>query len=207
MVAQEPAGHKNPSAKIGNRTIFGQTEQTSRQAVNRTGSVWRHMVAGLAVACAVLAAPAVMAQAQGKTGPVTNLPLPRYVSMKAHEGNVRRGPSLTHRIDWVFKRRDMPLQITAEHGHWRRVQDRDGAGGWVHYALLSGVRTVIVEQDMLPVHNRPDPQTPMVAAFELGVVARLGTCIEEWCKVTAGGYRGWARKSHLWGVRPDELRD
>ena len=64
-------------------------------------------------------------------GPVTNLPMPRYVSLKADEGNARRGPSLSHRIDWVFTRRDMPLEVTAEYGHWRRVQDRDGQGGWV----------------------------------------------------------------------------
>jgi len=127
--------------------------------------------------------------------------------MKAGEGNVRRGPSLTHRIDWVFKRRDMPLQITAEHGHWRRVQDRDGFGGWVHYALLSGARTVLIERDMLPVYARPDPKAQMTAAFELGVVARLGACTDSWCKVTAGGFRGWVQKQHLWGVRPDELRD
>lgn len=147
------------------------------------------------------------AQSTIKSGPVTNLPLPRYVSMKANESNVRRGPSLTHRIDWVFKRRDMPLQITAEHGHWRRVEDRDGVGGWVHYAMLSGVRTVIVEQDMLPVHSRPDVKTPIVAAFELGVIARLGTCNEEWCQISAGGYRGWTKKTNLWGVKPGELRD
>ena len=140
-------------------------------------------------------------------GPVTNLPLPRYVSMKASEGNVRRGPSLTHRIDWVFKRRDMPLQITAEYGHWRRVQDRDGAGGWVHYALLSGVRTVLIEEDMLPTRTRPDETAPIAAAFELGVVARLGECVAEWCRISAGGYRGWAPKTKLWGVAPDELRD
>ena len=99
-----------------------------------TGSVsgWRHLVAG----CLVLFATAASAGVQepARLGPVTNLPMPRYVSMKASEGNVRRGPSLTHRIDWVFKRRDMPLQITAEHGHWRRVQDRDGAGALVHIA-------------------------------------------------------------------------
>ncbi len=147
------------------------------------------------------------AQSQGETGPVTNMPLPRFVSMKAQESNVRRGPSLTHRIDWVFKRRDMPLQVTAEHGHWRRVQDRDGAGGWVHYALLSGVRTVIVERDMMSVHARPDPQTPVVAAFEIGVIARLGDCGPDWCYVRAGGFRGWARKSDLWGVVADEIRD
>ena len=79
-------------------------------------------------------------------GPITNLPLPRFVSLKASEGNVRRGPSLTHRIDWVFQRRDMPLKVTAEHGHWRRVEDRDGMGGWIHYSLLSGTRTVVVEK-------------------------------------------------------------
>ncbi|MEM9551939.1 MAG: SH3 domain-containing protein [Pseudomonadota bacterium] len=140
-------------------------------------------------------------------GAVTNLPLPRFVSMKASEGNVRRGPSLSHRIDWVFKRRDMPLQITAEHGHWRRVEDRDGAGGWVHYALLSGVRTVIVEQDMVVLYYRPDQSSPEVAAVEAGVVARLGTCKPDWCRITAGGYRGWVPKTAVWGVAPSEIRD
>lgn len=143
----------------------------------------------------------------GTRGAVTNLPLPRFVSMKAADGNARRGPSLSNRIDWVFMRRNMPLQLTAEYGHWRKVQDQDGAGGWVHYALLSGVRTVLVEQDMLQIYARPDPQSPVKAALELGVIARLGACEEDWCKITAGGYRGWAPKSALWGVQPDELRD
>lgn len=140
-------------------------------------------------------------------GPVTNLPIPRYVSLKAAEGNVRRGPSLTHRIDWVFKRRDMPLRITAEHGHWRRVQDRDGAGGWVHYSLLSGTRTVIVDQDLLQIRRKPAADASIVAQLELGVVARLGPCDENWCRLSAGGRRGWADKSKIWGVAPDEIRD
>ena len=75
------------------------------------------------------------AAAEG-VGSVTHLPVPRFVSMKASEGNVRRGPSLSHRIDWVYKRRDMPLRITAEHGHWRRVEDRDGMGGWVIFCVF-----------------------------------------------------------------------
>ncbi|WP_370738029.1 SH3 domain-containing protein [Ruegeria meonggei] len=155
----------------------------------------------------LIAAGALPASAQDKRGPVTNLPLPRYVSMKAAEGNVRRGPSLTHRIDWVFKRRGMPLQITAEYGNWRKVQDRDGAGGWVHYALLSGVRTVLIEAEMLPVYINPDPNTQVSAQFESGVVARLGSCSIDWCYVSAGGYRGWTLKSNLWGVDPSEVRE
>jgi len=160
-------------------------------------------IAGFLLAFSIAAGPG---EAEER-GPVTNLPLPRYVSLKAAEGNVRRGPSLTHRIDWVFTRRDMPLEITAEHGHWRRVRDREGAGGWVHYSLLSGVRTVIVEQDDLALTIRPDPRAPAVAMLEQGVIARLGGCAPDWCRLSAGGYRGWAPKAALWGVAPDEVRD
>lgn len=140
-------------------------------------------------------------------GPETNLPLPRYVSLKASEANVRRGPSKGHRIDWVYQRRDLPLQVTAEHGHWRRVRDRDGAGGWVHYTLLSGVRTVLVEQDLVPIYDRPDDRSPIAARLQLGVIARLGKCSIEWCELEAGGYDGWARKTALWGVEAAETRD
>ena len=139
------------------------------------------------------------ATAVEERGPVTNLPLPRFVSLKASEGNVRRGPSLNHRIDWVFKHRNMPLEITGEYGHWRRVKDRDGVGGWVHYSLLSGMRTVIVEQD-LPLLMKPDPNAVVNAKVEIGVIARLDECVRGWCRIRAERYKGWVPKSALWGV-------
>ncbi|SHK28732.1 SH3-like domain-containing protein [Shimia gijangensis] len=168
----------------------------------------KRVMSGLCCAismCLLLGAQSLMAEQV--RGPVTNLPMPRYVSLKANKANVRRGPSLTHRIDWVFMRRNMPLQITAEHGHWRRVQDMDGAGGWVHYSLLSGVRTVIVEEDLMPIRMKPEGASTEVALLELGVVARLGECGPEWCRLTSGGYKGWAHKTDLWGVKLEELRD
>ncbi len=140
-------------------------------------------------------------------GAVTNLPLPRFVSLKADETNVRRGPSLSHRIDWVFKRRNMPLEVTAEYGHWRRVQDRDGQGGWVHYSLLSGVRHVIVEADLTPLRVKPDPNAPVNAYAEAGVIARLGSCGLDWCRIVADGNKGWVVKKGLWGVAPEEVRE
>ncbi|MEO3413029.1 SH3 domain-containing protein [Roseovarius sp. CAU 1744] len=157
-----------------------------------------------AVVATLLAGNAVQGQDRG---PVTNLPLPRYVSLKASEGNVRRGPSLTHRIDWVFTRKDVPLEITAEHGHWRRVRDRDGVGGWIHYSLLSGARTVIVEHDMLELLSQPADKALVVARLELGVIARVLECDTTWCRLSAAGYKGWAPKERLWGVRADEIVD
>lgn len=140
-------------------------------------------------------------------GPVTNLPLPRFVSLKAAEGNARRGPSLSHRIDWVFHHRDMPLRITAEFGHWRRVEDRDGLGGWVHYSLLSGVRTVSFIADQTALHLQPDPNSAIMARAESGAIARLGECNPDWCRVSADGQKGWVEKTALWGVGAEETRE
>ncbi len=133
-------------------------------------------------------------------GPVTNLPLPRFVSMKAEKGNVRRGPGLTHRVDWVFKLEDMPLEVTAEYGNWRRVRDLDGAGGWMHYSLLSGQRTVIVLKDYTPLRSQSVVGATPTAYAEQGVVAFLGECRPDWCQVTADGHKGWVLKSELWGA-------
>ena len=138
-------------------------------------------------------------------GSVTNLPLPRYVSLKSGEGNARRGPGLTHRIDWVFTRTGMPLKITAEHEHWRRIEDAEGMGGWVHFALLSGVRTVLVADDRLEFHSRADAGAPVVFAAEAGVVGRVMSCDAGWCRINIGGEKGWAPMASLWGVDPDEI--
>ena len=143
----------------------------------------------------------------GERGSETNLPIPRYVSLKSDTGNVRRGPSTNHRIDWVFKHRNMPLKVIDEFGHWRRVTDRDDVGGWVHHALISGTRTVIVMEDMMSLYSRADSSTLVKAHLQAGVVARLGKCNLEWCQLSADGYRGWAAKTGLWGVEADELRN
>lgn len=160
---------------------------------------------GLAALGVGLSGPLAAAQDVPR-GPVTNLPVPRYVSLKADRGNVRRGPSRTHRVDWVFTQRNMPLRITAEFEHWRRVQDWEGEGGWIHFSLLSGVRTVIVVEDFAPLRLLPDDNAAPRAYAEHGVIARLGECTEDWCRISAEGRRGWVRKTSLWGVADDEVR-
>jgi SH3-like domain-containing protein len=138
-------------------------------------------------------------------GAVTNMPIPRYVSLKGGEGNARRGPGLTHRIDWVFTTAGMPLRVTAEHEHWRRVEDAEGMGGWVHYSLLSGVRSVLVTQDMAEFHDRPETGAPVAFQTEMGVIGRLMACSIDWCRVNVQGEKGWVQKTALWGVDPGEV--
>jgi len=168
---------------------------------------------GAIVLALVLMTPAAIGAAEPSDatavtrGAVTNLPLPRYVSLKAGKGNVRRGPGLTNRVDWVFTHKNMPLEITAEYGNWRRVRDNDGAGGWMHYSLLSGVRTVIITKDYTPMRSVPSVGADPNAYAEQGVIARLGKCYPQWCRVSAGQQSGWVLKSELWGVYEGEVRN
>ena len=166
----------------------------------------------LCCALAILPAARTLAQddapAPGQpVGPVTNLPLPRYVSLKTGEGNVRRGPSLEHRIDWVFHHRDYPLRITGEFEHWRRVEDMEGQGGWIYYTMLSGVRTVLVTEEGAALHRSADDKSEILAQAKAGVIGRLGACTLDWCEVDAGAGEGWVSKSQIWGVDPEEIRD
>ncbi len=158
-----------------------------------------------AVLAAVLATAGPAAAQQQKIGAETGQALPRWVSMKAPEANARRGPSINHRIDWVFRHRNMPLMVTAEYGHWRRVVDRDGFGGWVHYVLLSRNRTVIVDEDLLAIHRGPEESSEVLAEAQEGVIAQLKECEAGWCRVTADGIRGWVHESGIWGAGEPEM--
>lgn len=170
------------------------------------------MVAVMTMSAGSGAGPAHAAETLGEArgaerGSVTGLPLPRFVSLRSNEGNARRGPGVTHRIDWVFTRREMPLRVVAEFEHWRRVEDAEGLGGWMHFALLSGVRTVLVQQDMTALRLQPDGRAPVVAHLEAGVIARVQSCGPQWCRLRAERLRGWAERSALWGLAPDETID
>ena len=163
-----------------------------------------HLFKGVALAISLaLAAPAVWAQQS--IGAVTKLELPRFVSMKTSEAFARRGPGKVHKIDWTFVRRHLPLKVVAEHGHWRRVEDDQGKGGWIHYALLSRTRTVLVTQDNVEMFAKPAGQSRLIARLQAGVVGKLITCEAELCKLEASDaagqpFEGWVRKSALWGL-------
>ncbi len=84
------------------------------------------------------------APAEPAKGSNTGLPLPRFASLKTDEVNLRTGPGLRYPIEWVYKRRDLPVEIQREFEVWRLVADQEGVKGWVHQATLVGRRTFVV---------------------------------------------------------------
>lgn len=140
-------------------------------------------------------------------GCVTKRPLPRFVSLKGAEARARRGPGSDHKVDWVYQRPGLPMRVTAEYENWRRVEDPEGAGGWMHYALLSSSRTAVVTAETADIRANPDEGAMVTARAESGVILRLQECRPDWCRVARDGLRGWLPKSALWGVEPGETFD
>jgi SH3-like domain-containing protein len=142
----------------------------------------------------------IAAPGDGETG----LPVPRFVSLHADRVNLRTGPGDRYPIEWVLTRKEMPVEITGQLEHWRRVRDWEGTSGWVHERMLTGKRAIIVKGGVRPLLRQPDPAAPVIARAEPGVVGRLLECRAAWCKVETGEVTGWIRRSDVWGVYPQE---
>lgn len=155
--------------------------------------------AGL-IACLWLWSPA----APGAAEP---LPLPRFVSLKSSEVNLRTGPGTRYPIDWVYQRRGLPVEIIAEFDNWRRVRDSEGVVGWVHRALLSGRRSALVAPPERIFRRAPEASAPALFRAKSGVLVEIISCDGAWCKVSHGDTKAWTKQGGLWGVYPGELID
>jgi SH3-like domain-containing protein len=130
--------------------------------------------------------------------------LPRFASLRSDEVNLRVGPGENYPIEWVFKRKDMPVEVIEQFQNWRRVQDWQGDKGWVLDRMITAKRQVVVEGATRGLYKEPDPASPLVARAEPGVIARLIDLQGPWCDIQAGAYRGWVRRDEVWGVFADE---
>jgi SH3-like domain-containing protein len=162
--------------------------------------------ASLALAM-LLSAPALGSPLLGQS---SNLPVPRFVSIKADRVNVRGGPTKDHQVNWIYTRSGLPVEITAEYDNWRRIRDWEGAEGWVYHSMLSGRRTAMVmappkEPNALqPLHDSADEKSAITAELQPGVTANVKACTGSWCHVAGHGFDGWIHQSRLWGVYPSE---
>lgn len=161
------------------------------------------LMALLPVLTIVQAAPLTHVSARGK---VTGLPLPRFVSLKADRVNLRRGPGLRYPIEWVLRRRHMPVEILREFFHWRLVRLHDGTKGWIHQALLSGSRSFIVTSRKALLLSQPRLGSSRRAILDPGVIGLIRHCARgsAWCRVTVAKHDGWLRRSAFWGSFPGE---
>ena len=90
--------------------------------------------------------------------------LPRFVSLRSDQVNLRVGPGENYPIEWVLTRKEMPVEIVKEFENWRMIRDWQGTEGWVHERMLTGKRAVVVKGGIRTLHRQPDPASPRLPA-------------------------------------------
>ncbi|WP_425068888.1 SH3 domain-containing protein [Reyranella sp.] len=118
--------------------------------------------------------------------------------------NVRTGPGARYPVDWVFKRKAMPVEIVAEYENWRKIRDWQGASGWVHQSLLTGKRSFIIAAKTASLHKTPAASAEVLAKLEPEVLGEIRSCAGDWCRVKVSGVNGWIERSDMWGVYKSE---
>jgi SH3-like domain-containing protein len=141
-------------------------------------------------------------------GTNTGLPLPRYAALKSDDANMRSGPGERYPALWTYHRRDLPVKIEREFDIWRLVEDMDGIKGWMQAGFLTGHRTfVTIGTEDRTLRADALDTADAVATLKPGVVGRIKSCEagKAWCQIQVQDYRGWLKRSDVWGVEPDEI--
>ncbi len=124
---------------------------------------------------------------------------PYWASLSHGEARMRVGPSLDYPSNWVYRRRDLPVKVVQVLGLWRKIEDPDGAQGWMHVRLLSDTATAIVTVPVAQLHESASDGARTLFRAEKGVVGRLSGCSGGWCNMDVQGKKGYVRASDIWG--------
>jgi SH3-like domain-containing protein len=209
---QRPAGQQQRQAGQQQRPT-GQppTNQGNRAATGAAAGVAAGAAAGAAASAAKPPEPTPTPPAERAptTGSVTGLPLPRFAALRSDEVNMRSGPGTRFPIEWTYQRRELPVEIVREFELWRRIRDPEGTEGWVHQSTLMGRRSFIVRGapgSEVMLRRRAEDQAQPVARLRPGVVGRVRACETNnpWCEAQIGEFRGYIKRTDIWGVGPTE---
>lgn len=127
--------------------------------------------------------------------------VPYWASIRADVLNMRVGPSQDYRIEWVYKRKGLPMKVVRVMEGWRLVQDPDGAQGWVVARLLNPQRSaIVIGEGVAAIRAEADGASALKWNVEPGVVGYLGKCDNGFCEFDAAGHKGWVKADRLWGA-------
>jgi SH3-like domain-containing protein len=133
---------------------------------------------------------------------------PYWASIVPNAARIRTGPGRNFPAEWEYRRAGLPVKVIQTFPAWRRIQDPDGATGWMQSNMLSEVRTGMVLGEVRPMRARPDAGAAIVWRAAPGVVGKLRSCSDGWCDFDVKGRRGWIEAAHLWGVaRGEEVEE
>ena len=134
----------------------------------------------------------------------SGLPVPRFVSLKFNEANLRAGPGSEYPVLWQYRQVGLPMLVDAEFGVWRKVRDAEGTAGWMHGAGLTMRRMAFVHEGITKIYRHDNVKSDVVAIAEKNALLELKSCPKTWCRITTDTVTGWVQRTAIWGLLKDE---
>tara|TARA_Y100001935_G_C17049136_1_gene381129 strand:+ start:45 stop:617 length:573 start_codon:yes stop_codon:yes gene_type:complete len=139
-------------------------------------------------------------------GSVTGLKLPRYVSTKFDDSNLRIGASKNYPIILKYINKNYPLMILEEYKDWRKILDFQDNKGWIHKSLIKGDRNGIINENngiSVKIYNIDNGD--IIGEIIEGNIVKINKCKKNWCYISFKKHTGWINKKHIWGVDEKEV--
>ncbi|MFW2830833.1 SH3 domain-containing protein [Sphingomonas sp. ID0503] len=130
---------------------------------------------------------------------------PYWASISAGKARTRTGPGRNYPAIWLYQRRGLPVRVIETFPAWRKIEDPDGAQGWVMSNLLTDDRTAIVRGGMQALRKQPGLESRVTFQVEEGAVGHISKCTAGWCRFEVDGKGGYIETAHLWGVGRGEV--
>ncbi len=140
-----------------------------------------------------------------EVGSVTGFEIPRFVSLKSNDVNLRIGSSTNYPIILKYNTKNLPIKVIKEYENWRKIKDIDGNEGWIHKNLIQGERYGIININIKPsikVYTKPEGKE--IGEIGKRNIVKINVCLENWCKIKFKNYKGWIKKEYLWGIFSEE---
>ena len=122
-----------------------------------------------------------------------------FLSLKKNKVNVRYGPGFEFPVKYIYKKIHLPIKQIDKKENFRRIIDFKNNSGWIHVSQLKKVNSIIPKEDKI-LFSKPSNFSKPLAKIEKGRVLLLQNCIEKWCKIKAGSFKGWIKIENTWGL-------
>jgi SH3-like domain-containing protein len=132
------------------------------------------------------------------------LPLPRFVSLRSDEVNLRTGPGIRYPIKWTIVKEGLPVEVIAEYEDWRKIRDISQDEGWAHKSMLSGTRTALVKANKKNIFLENNDKLKVIAVANKGTLLKVNNCDGFFCEVETKGVNGFIHQDVLYGIYEGE---
>ena len=129
--------------------------------------------------------------------------LPKFMSIKVNEANLRAGPGTNFPIELIYIKKNLVIEVIDDFENWYKIIDEEGNQGWLHKSLTGSKRYFVVSNHASKLYQSPKNKKPMLT-LAIGLRGKIKSCRNKWCNIKFTEYSGWIKKTDIWGVYQDE---